>query len=413
MRGGLALSPPFEALFFKPVLDHKSVSGVPQSFFGHAMGHRRRLQYQTTTPSDAQLPFRIVFKIFLFPKQEHAILKNMAPPHDQHIADSALAGLQQVTGIEGQFRPSAQPHINGEVELRRGDTTVAFSAELKTTLRRGHLPGLLDSIKHLPQPSILLTHHVTEPVAQELAKRGVNFADAAGNAHIAHGAWFIFTAGRSAPASATPSTLTASTWKVAYAMLRNPELGSETVRELAAQAGVSPGATTKAIQALDERGWVSNHKHERLLVRPETLWRAWEGGWVDRLAAKLFITRATAPSHRTLLDWSDLARSVEHVLVGGEVAAQRRGTFIVSETATVHVREWNAATMAQLRLVPDDTGSITVRQRFGALDEDPDHPGLAHPMLVRADLLTVLDERLDGTRQQLAEHILRDLPDAP
>ena len=295
---------------------------------------------------------------------------------------------------------SVRPHglAPGSVEALPGPPSGKVAPEDKT-VGGATFPRLVSKIVLFPK--------------QELAKHDVNFADASGNAHIAHGAWFIFTAGRSAPASATPSTLTASTWKVAYAILRNPELGSETVRELAAQAGVWPGATTKAIQALDERGWVSNHGHQRLLVRPETLWRAWEGGWVDRLATKLFITRATTPSHRTLLDWSDLASSVEHVLIGGGVAAQRRGTGIVAETATVHVREWNAATMAQLRLAPDDTGSITVRQRFGALDEDPDHPGLAHPMLVRADLLTVLDERLDGTRQQLAEHILRDLPDAP
>jgi hypothetical protein len=348
----------------------------------------------------------------LFLKQKRLRLLKMKRPPTHDIVHSILTALHEATGIAADFHPSQQRSTEGEVQLRRGDTTAVFSAELRTTVRRGHLALVVESMKRRAQPSILLTHHVTQPLAQELAQQGVNFADASGNAYIDHHDWFIFTAGRPAPPSASPSPLTVSTWKVAFALLRTPDLQGATVRDLAAQAGVSPGATTKAIQALDARGWVSNHGHQRLLLQPEALWRAWEGGWVDRLAAKLFITRASAPSHSTLQEWGDLASGVEHVLIGGELAAERLGTGIVAESATLHVHDWNATTMAQVRLVPDDRGTITIRQRFGTLDEDLHHNGHAHPILVRADLITVVDERLDATRHQLAEQIQRALPDA-
>ncbi|MEZ4317941.1 MAG: type IV toxin-antitoxin system AbiEi family antitoxin [Myxococcota bacterium] len=335
---------------------------------------------------------------------------------EQEIVETALRSLGESTGLHGTFSRRSKPgRGDGVLTLSRDETRRPFAVEVKSSIRRVHIPALLETLGSLGQPAVLLTRHVTAPLADELARHGINFVDTAGNAHIAHEGWFIFVKGRSAPGEHAPTTLGASVWKVAYALLRDPHLRTAPIRRLAERAGVSPGGASIAIRALHDRGWVRNLGRERVVVRQEALWRAWEMGWIDRLAARLLVTRAVAPSHASVQDWRRWWTASPHpeVLVGGELGAQLLGTGIVAETATLHVERWDASMLARLRLVPATGGPFTVRQVFGDLAGDPDAPGVAHPMLVRADLLTILDERLDESRETLARRIESQLPDAP
>lgn len=362
-----------------------------------------------------------VSQLILFPDRNHGNLGNMLKDIEQETAQSALQALERVTGISGSYTttPSTwkDTQVDGEVRLSREGATHAFAAEVKGILRREHLASLVAGMRQLPQPSLLVARHVSEPQADMLIEQGVNYIDASGNVHIAHGAWFILVKGLPPPTTPgnRPRPLSSFVWKVVYALLRDPELGKAPIRTLADQAGVSAGTASKAIRALDERGWVSNLGRERVVVQPRVLWNAWETGWLDRLASNLFVTRAVAPSHRSIQDWLAWWRetAVDGVYIGGELGAQLLGTDIQAATATLHVRHWDASMLSSLRLVPAETGPFTVREVFGTLTGCPDAPGVAHPMLVRAELLSIPDERLDASREQLATRIAAELPIAP
>jgi len=151
------------------------------------------------------------------------------------------------------------------------------------------------------------------------------------------------------------------------------------------------------------------------VTNPEALWKAWEGGWVDRLASKLYVATAVAPGHPSPHDWLQSVQAKlppETALLGGELAAEQLGAQIRAETATLHVREWNARTMATLKLVPSPAGSFTIRKCFGDLNHFDLVPSMAHPLLIRAELLSFADERLDDARSFVAERIAEGLPDA-
>lgn len=335
------------------------------------------------------------------------------------IAVAAVRALGESAGFSGEFTPTGvdepQGRVDGVVVLRRAGAAHAFSAEVKGTIRRAHLPTLLETMRHLRPPAVLLTRHVSGPVAEALVQRGVNFIDTAGNAHIAHDGWFVLVTGRAVPDERVPASLSASVWKVAYALLRDADLRSAPIRRLAECAGVSPGAASMAVKALDERGWVGNLGRQRVVLRPEALWKAWEMGWIDRLASQLFVTHAVAPAHESVQAWRrwwSESPPVD-VLVGGELGAQLLATDLVAETATLHVRRWDASMLTTLRLVPAERGPFTIRETFGDLNGCSRTPGIAHPMLVRAELLSLLDERLDASREALARQIESELPDAP
>ena len=131
-------------------------------------------------------------------------------------------------------------------------------------------------------------------------------------------------------------------------------------------------------------------------------------GYVDRLGARLHVTQAAAPAHQTLADWLKSKRSKlgpDRALLGGELGAQHLGLNVVAATATIHVRTWDASTLKALQLAPSPRGPITVRRIFGDLNADPDRPQLADPLLLRAELLAIPDERLDACRAELAARV--------
>ena len=111
---------------------------------------------------------------------------------------------------------------------------------------------------------------------------------------------------------------------------------------------------------------------------------------------------------------SELAAAEDHLgpgvaLLGGELAAQALGANIIATTAVLHHPRLDTNALRTLHIVPADNGPITVRRIFGDLGHSEDDPKRADPMLVRAELLTIADERLDEARTLLARRIQQRL----
>ncbi len=137
------------------------------------------------------------------------------------------------------------------------------------------------------------------------------------------------------------------------------------------------------------------------------LWRAFERGYVDRLASKLEHGR-----YRPLESFKEWLRHIEPELgegihLGGAAAAEALGLDIVAATAALHVVEWDAPVLRRVQLVPDSLGPVVVRAQFGSVAGGGP---LAHPILIRAELLLDRDERLDACRTALTEQIRGTFP---
>ena len=312
------------------------------------------------------------------------------------LLQDAVARLREETGLHVQ--------LDGDVLciIHQGEV---FSIQLLA--RRGFRAAHAQLVREAASNSVwaIVTEHIGRSLAKQLRGMGIQFLDLSGNAYLSGAFGLVFLAGAPGTKHRAPEVPSASTYKVAYALLAEPTLREGTLREIAEVAGVGLGTAARAVRLLKTRGWLLGEPGHRELQVFE-LWHAFEHGFVDRLASKIEIGRFRPLTG--LQEW--LNETEQHmgpeVLLGGAAAAQKLGLDIHAATATLHVRSWEALNLSQMRLIPDAKGPVVVRSQFGTANgEGP----LAHPILVRAELLLDRDERLDDCRAKLAKSIQRDL----
>ena len=317
------------------------------------------------------------------------------------LLQTALDALHESTSLQGILTP------DGQLTLRRGSRTQHYRPVLRPTFRPAHLPGLAEE---LHPHALLIARYISASLAQKLRERGIDFIDAAGNAHLSCEHWFVLVTGRSAPQpTRAPRRLSTGTWQVAYVLLRDPDASRLSVRALGERAGVSHGTASIALHALADRGWIRHlGRQGHPVTDGEGLLRAWELGYLDRLAIRLHTTQARPLGFPFIQDWGRRVVSLgdaEPTLLGGGLAAELLGMDLIASTAAVHVADWDATTMKRLRLAPAKTGPVTVLSTFGTDNAHPRSPHLADPLLIRAALMGISDERLDPVRAELLDLI--------
>ena len=325
-------------------------------------------------------------------KQDKATLISALP-------QTALAALHESTNLQGTLTP------DGQLTLRRGRHSQRYRPILRPSFHPTHLPGLREELSRSPH-ALLISNHISASLAQKLREQGIPFIDAAGNTHLNTEHWFILVTGRSAPQpTRKPRRLSTGTWQVAYILLRDPEASRLSVRALGERAGVSHGTASLALHALADRSWIRHlGRQGHPVADGEGLLRAWELGYLDRLAIRLHTTQARPLGFPSIQDWGRRMVGLgdaKPMLLGGGLAAELLGMDLVASTAVVHVDDWDAATMKRLRLGPAKTGSVTVLSTFGTDNAHPQSPHLADPLLIRAALMGISDERLDPARAGL------------
>lgn len=315
------------------------------------------------------------------------------------LLSKSLKKLSQETGIEHSV------HQDGVgVTLRWSEQAHDFSALIHRHLQEIHLSGLAEKLSQLKSP-LLITQHVSSPLAEKLRLRGICFVDASGNSYLKHDHLLVFVHGRSPPPKkAIERGLSPTVWQVAFVLLRDPSSHKLPVRPLGKRAGVSHVSAANALHALEARGWIRRlGRHGVAIIDPDALISAWEMGYVDRLVSKLTLTNAV-PGHSTLQQWATTLTPIKFNgsdLLGGELAAQLLGLDIIASTATVHVSSWDAETMRRLRLIPSPKGPVRVLRAFGSRNPSRDLPHFADPLLIRGELLLIPDERLNSARSDL------------
>ena len=296
------------------------------------------------------------------------------------------------------------------VHVRRGVTTTTLPAVL-SELRRVQGDG---------DRPLLLSPYLTPAVTQALLAEHVEFADGAGNLFLDSPAAYVLVLGNKLDRTPRPSGLTAADLKLIYALLSRPALRRATQRELGAAAGVSLGKVSATLRQLEAAGHLYRVKSGALhLYEPAQLLGRWEFGYLEQLRPALAPSGLRLGKQATLESTLAQAVNLPGVLVGGEVAADAFTRYLKPAGLTLHVPPGRAKPVAVgLRLPPTDRDAdVTLLERFvpPAGLEDPraldrfqgENPrNLAHPILVRAELLAHGDGRLRKVADRLLDGVI-------
>jgi hypothetical protein len=303
-------------------------------------------------------------------------------------------GLEATAKREHAVRPHAVPQHDATITIQRHH----FHVEVKPRLTASLL-GLVTVAFEGAKNRLLVTDYVTPPMADELRRRGVQFADAAGNAFLHRRGLFVFVSGRRSNkvVAATPRAsriFQTSGIKILFAILSAPQL-LETQRSIASAADVALGSVPPVLEALVELGYLVNIDGTRRLAQRERLVDQWTEAYARVLDPTLDLARFEAPA-----DWWRHTDLTTHgVQWGGETAAAILQRSLVSERAIIYADALPTGLISQHRLKPDPSGKVILRHRFWNSVPSP-RADVVPPLLIYADLMTAGDARsIDAAKQ--------------
>jgi hypothetical protein len=269
-----------------------------------------------------------------------------------------------------------------------------YVAEVKRWAQHAHLGAVIELVKRYPK-GILVADYVNPRMAERLRDADVQFIDTAGNAFINTHLHNIQIKGNRKPAAPVGGTrrgrqkaFATTTLKVTYALLCKPELVAATYREIARKTGVALGTVAKAIDDLEDAGYLTQQNNQRRLVRREAMLDV----WVQRYPAALRPKLQLGVFQAERMDWwktFDLAPF--NACWGGEVAGAHYTGDLKPVAATVYVPKPNYLKLiatAHLRkhtTPTDDAEAVELLTPFWDLDDAQGR--FVHPILAYADLI--------------------------
>lgn len=340
---------------------------------------------------------------------------NMHP--DAHVIQACLATLDTLPGLtirtelepchEGR-RPDA--HVTIESDLGISEYIMEARTSVTTTTLGATLAQLERDSAAFGLPPLLAAPYLTPAVTDKLLEAGVAFVDGAGNAFLNDAAAYVLVLGKRPEKRSVGSGFTETDLQLIYAFLVEPRLRTAPYREIHDSTGVSLGQISKTVTALENAHYVYR-SHDRTLTFRDLarLLERWEIGYLETLRPKLLVRRGRLGPNN-LAKAGEALRGWNGVVLGGEHAAADYTHHLQPATLTIHVAEEDVqAVVAHLRAprATRDADVFILRHLDHRLDETPARAArLAHPILVRAELLALDDDRLREVANRLLDDVI-------
>lgn len=325
---------------------------------------------------------------------------------DQQLVLDALRALKDKTAIEGallELAPSAADNYRADalVELSHSHRTFRYVVECKQRVDR---KLSIDQVRRqLPEHGgLLITPYLSKELADHCRTTGLQFLDGCGNAYLRADGLFVFITGEKGDDSPRPSraprSLNTAGARVTFALLTQADLLRAPLKDTAQAAGVALGTVYNVFDELAARGYLHNtDRQRRRLLEPDRLLNEWVMNYPFSLRPKLKSRRYAAPDTQW---WTAVAKDIPFAW-GAEVAASEMTGYLKPVTQTLyvhpdHIDEVTRTLVKQYRFRADPAGPIEILEQFWRLDEGPKQT-VAPPLLVYADLLAIMDPRLDET----------------
>ena len=326
--------------------------------------------------------------------------------------------LKAVEPLGPQFRVLKQEARGADhgadaiIDLRFGGRQIRYLAKVKRTLRPATLGAVIHQLRAYAGPIVgkplLVTDHVTPPLADALRAEGVEFVDAAGNVFLNQPPLLVFVKGQRPAGQRPPAergrAFQATGLQVLFALLARPELVTRPYREIAADAGVAHGTVGEVMAELPGLGYLADVGGRRRLINGERLLDQWTEAYARTLRPRLLLGRFRGDIGAL---YTRTAEWPKDLLVGGELAAARLTRHLRPGTATFSAQAIDPKVVLNLRLKADAEGNVDFRRRFWAFLGEKPH--LTPTLLVYADLLAIGDARCLETAQLLRGQLIARL----
>lgn len=340
--------------------------------------------------------------------------------HPNPLLADALNAYERETGLA--ITLTKGPHhangleVDGQITLPYGAGT--FPVEVKKWAQNANLGAITHHLAQLPGEAILIADYVNPNMAQKLRALGVQFIDAAGNAFINHPPLHTWVTANKAHRGTTPTTKTnrafdATGLKVVFTLLCQPDLANQPYRDIAARAGVALGTVGQVFDGLKMAHFLAGQGRQgkRRLINRKTLLRRWVEAYPEKLKPKLLVGEFVAPKHQW---WKDFDIVQHGAWWGGEIAAEKYTHYLQPKVATIYLPESagtrllaDARLRKQTNTEAEPENPVEIYRPFWPMDYAPDtQPGLAHPILVYADLIHTGDVRNRETAGKLYEQYI-------
>jgi hypothetical protein len=318
---------------------------------------------------------------------------------EKEILADAMVCLKKVVPVNKVKQKLNEVRIGKHVadaEVQFTELLKPYYVEIRHQVRRKEIDAIQAFLDRIPKPNMLVTKHITPPLAEELRERDIQFLDTTGNMYIRQEKPFVhvYIAGKRDATRINrkpPGLFREAGLRIQFLLLCDPIAKMMTYREMTKATGLALGTVSNVITGLIHHGFIRVHEGERILTQKEYLMDKWAEAFPNELMPKLNPRRFATDK----ADWWKKIDFVKYdVLLGGEPAAAIMTEHLHPELATVYAGPGFAAFAKELELRKDDRGNLLVLDKFWHdVPAFPGHPGVVQPLLVYADLLATGDGR--------------------
>lgn len=300
---------------------------------------------------------------------------------------------------------------NDTIAKIMGVDFVCFVKENTTKATLNPTLATMQAVNHGKQPILLVTQYVTPQVSIELASKGINYLDCAGNCLVRYmkKGKLVFQISNQGRKNPEPQIKTYPVFqdaglKVVFYLLQNAENVKQPYREIKEQTNVSLGSVKNVLDELARRGFVCNSQNGRALKDKKQLLDLWVSNYNEVLKPKLLMGTMAFRTEEKRDNWQNIELP-QGMAWGGEPAANLIDGYLQPGSFDVYTTLPAAHLMRTGAVKQDANGEIHLYKKFW--NEETDYKTVP-AILIYADLMGSGNSRCLEAAQRILENELKN-----
>jgi hypothetical protein len=320
--------------------------------------------------------------------------------------------------VEAEFMQSgANAGADGTLQIRSHARAKRETFLVRTT--RTHLSyalasGFIEQARHKGH-WILFAPYVPSKIGQHLAEHNLSYADTVGNCHIelatGRGLLGHIEGKRPTRDVTTKSAGRVPSHQLVFAVLAQPALLRQPIRQIAVAAGIGKTAAADQLLRLERQGLIDRKRS--VIVDRRALLDRWLSAYAEVVRPAWLVGRYRPQTRdpEAVERMVEAAWSKRSWAYGGTAAAWKMNKFYRGDETILHVDAVPEEALRQLRVVPDrSAGPLTILRTPGTVAYEGTARRLAHPLLVYTEMMASPDPRAREAAAEIRERFLEPQP---